>query len=181
MIIGAINLTNFLAPIVCILTMVGLAFAFLFLRDVIFNRPPNKKKMAAFAKRFEDRLLKPDFDGLEKHFGHILPKQLKALYENRSEVLKKDFEVVGNVTGKEKNVWYISYYQPADLENIRDTSPIAKEIFEFANDGCGNGYTIDSRLDDPPVMFFDLEDGEWSKVTNNFSEFMAMTRRQPKE
>jgi len=181
MIIAATTASDVLVPIVYVLTVVTLAVACLLLNDRISRRRPSKKEMAAFAKRFEERLLKPDFYSLEKHFGHALPKQLKALYENRIEILKRDFEVVGNVMGDEKNVWYISYYQPADLENVRDASPIAKEAFEFANDGCGNCYTIDPRLDNPPVMFFDHEDGKWSKVANNFSEFMAMTRRQSKE
>jgi hypothetical protein len=179
MIIGAMYLTDVLVPIVCILTMVGLALAFLFLRDVIFNRLPSKEKMAAFARLFEERLLMPDFDGLEKHFDHALPKQLKTLYENRGEILKTEFEVVGNATDKKRNVWYVSFYQPADLKNVRDSSPIAKEVFEFANDGWGNGYTIDPRLDDPPVMFYDHESGAWSRVANNLSELMAMMRRRP--
>jgi hypothetical protein len=182
MTIGAINLTDVLVPVVYILATVVLAFAFLLLRDLIFNRPPSKEKIAAFARRFEERLLKPDFDGLENYFGHALPKYLRTLYQNRDEILKRDFEVLGNDTGEEKNVWFISYYQPADLENVRDAWPNAKEVFEFANDGSGNGYTVDPRLDDPPVMFFDNESGgRERRVANSFSEFMAMMRRQPKE
>jgi hypothetical protein len=169
-----------LVPIVCILTTVVIAFAFLLCRDLIFKLifQPSKEKIAAFAKHFEERLLKPDFAGLEKHFGHALPQQLKSLYQNQVEILKKDFEVVGNDTGTGKHVWYISFYQPADLENLRDAWPAAKEVFEFANDGWGNGYTVDPRLDDPPVMFYDHEDGGWSRVANGFSEFMAMQRRE---
>jgi hypothetical protein len=181
MIIGGINLTDILVPIVYVLVTVGLAFAFLFLRDLIFNRPPSKETVAAFAKRFEERLRKPDFEGLERHFGHSLPQGLKVLYKNQEEVLTGDFELIANHDNNETNIWYIAYYQPVDLLNVKDACPDTKQVFEFANDGCGNGYTIDPKLKDPPVIFYDHETGKWRKVANSFSEFMAMKRRQSKE
>ena len=96
MIIATITASGVLVLVVYVLALVGLAVIFLLLNDRIFHRRLNRKEMAAFSKRFEERLLQPDIQTLEQHFGHALPKQLKALYEDRGEILKGDFEVVGN-------------------------------------------------------------------------------------
>jgi hypothetical protein len=179
---AAITATDILVPVVCVLSMVALAFAFLFFYDRIFRRRlPSKEQMAVSAKHFKGRLLNPDIQSLEKHFTHPLPSDIKALYKNRQEILSRDFEVVGKDAGGAERVWCVAYCQPADLENVRDAWPDTKQVFEFANDGCGNGYTIDQRLENPPVMFYDHETGAWEKVAANFTQFMAMPRRKPKD
>jgi hypothetical protein len=177
---AAMTAHDVLVPVVCVSTMVALAFAFLFVYDRIFRRRlPTKEQMAVFAKHFKGRLLNPDIQSLEKHFAHALPADIKALYQNREEILSQDFEVVGKDASGAEKVWSVDHYQPADLENVRDAWPDTKQVFEFANDGCGNGYTIDPRLENPPVMFYDHETGAWEKVADNFTEFMAMPRRKP--
>ena len=167
--------------VVCCLYMVILAVAFLVLFTIgFFTVAATKEKIAAFAKHFEGRLLNPDINGL-KHFAHPLPSDIKALYKNRQEILSQDFEVVGKDAGGAERVWCVAYYQPADLDNVRDAWPDTKQVFEFANDGGGNGYTIDPRLETPPVMFYDHETGESEEVARSFAEFMAMSRREPKD
>jgi hypothetical protein len=155
----------------------GLVALALFLNDRIFHRRSGKKKVSAATKLFEERLKKPDFESLEKHFSHSFPQGVKGLYGNQQEILQENFKVVASQNDRREKAWSIAFYQPADLKHIGEAWPDTKEVFEFANDGCGNGYTIDPRLDDPPVMFFDHETGEWETVADSFSEFMAMTRR----
>jgi len=177
MIIPKMIATSVLLPIGYCLTLLGLALLLLFLNDRIFHRHSRKQKVNASSKLFAERLKKPDFGGLEQHFGCAFPPGIKALYASQEEILKENFEVAASQDGHQEKVWSIAFYQPADLEHIREAWPDTKEVFEFANDGCGNGYTIDPKLDDPPVMFFDHETGEWETVAGSFSEFMALTRQ----
>jgi len=169
--------TNALLPFEYFLKLLVVAGFLLFLNDRIFHRRPRKQKANASSKLFEERLKKPDFEALEKHFGRSFPQGIKALYGNPQEILRENFEVVASQGSGQEKTWSIAFYEPADLEHIREAWPDTKEVFEFANDGCGNGYTIDPKLDNPPVMFFDHETGEWETVASSFSEFMAMTRR----
>ena len=167
--------------IVYFLAVFALAVALLFLNDWIFHRRPNKKEMAAFSKHFEERLLKPDIQALEQHFEHALPQALKTFYSSQEEILRENIEVIGTNSSGEKTVWNIAFFQPADLENVREAWPDTKQVFEFANDGFGNGYTIDPKLENPPVMFYDHETREWEKVADNFEDFLGMVRRQTKQ
>jgi len=177
MIIAATS--NFSMQIIYAFALSVLILAILLLKDRIFHRHPNKEERTAASKRFEERLLTPKIDELEGHFGHALPQDIKLFYSSREEILIENIEVVGADDKGNEKIWYIAYYQPVDIDNVRTAWPDTKEVFEFANDGCGNGYTVDPKVDDPPVMFYDHETGEWEKVADSFSKFMAMPRRQP--
>jgi len=144
------------------------------LNDRIIRRS-SKKKKSAVARSYEQRMKEPKIEELEKHFGKPFPSGVKALYNNREELEKADFGAIGKLPNGEEIIWDIAFYEPADLEQVIDAE--AKEVFEFANDGCGNGYTIDPTLDDPPVMFYTHETGEWDKVADSFSQFMTMPRK----
>jgi len=159
-------------------TLTVLAAGLLLLNDFLSGRRRKKGSGKGASRPFADRLSNPDFDGLEKHFGHPLPPGLRALYANRQEISSEEIEISGMDAAGKEMAWHIAFYQPADLENVQEAWPDTKDVFEFANDGCGNGYTIDPRLDDPPVMFYDHETGEWEQVAESFSRFMAMKRRQ---
>ncbi len=157
-----------------------LAIVLLFINDRFIRRASHKKKPTAASKSFEQRLKNPKFDELEKHFGRDFSQDLKALYGNSGEICRENFQIIGKSTSGEETTWDIAFYEPADLESVREAFPKTNEVFEFANDGCGNGYTIDPALDNPPVMFYDHETAAWNKVADNFSAFMAMSRRSRK-
>lgn len=166
---------QFVYTVAVLVLMAGL----LALNDWI-RRGSRKKKPAAATNLFEQRLKNPKFEELEKHFRRPFPQGIKALYSNPDEIQKENFQVIAESADGKETIWSIAYYQPADLENVRDASSKTNEVFEFANDGSGNGYTIDPLLDDPPVMFDDHETGEWDKVADTFAKFMAMPRRSRK-
>jgi len=174
MISAAVNSHDALTGAACFLVMLVLAGGLLFLNDRLFRRSKPKKEAAA--RVYENRLLNPDIAGLEKHFGHALPAGLKDLFKNQAEVLRENFTVsrIG-MDGKGQS-WDIAFYEPLDLEHVNEAWPDMKEVIEFANDGCGNGFTVDPRLDDPPVMFYDHETAEWEQVAKNLAEFLAMKR-----
>ena len=69
--------------------------------------------------------------------------------------------------------WYIASINPVDEVSWMHSWEGCEKLFEFSDDGCGNGYMIDPRIDDPPVFFHDHEEGIFSYVCDNLSEFIA--------
>jgi len=157
---------------------VGLPVALLLARDRLGR--PSRKKLEQYSRKFNQRLQAPDFPALERHFGCPLPQAVRALYENKPEVRRSDFQVSADAQPAADECWYLAFYQPADEENVRDAWPGTEQYFAFADDGCGNGYLINPREADPPVLFHDHETGELSRVCDHFTEFMSWPRRQPK-
>lgn len=152
----------------------GLPLALLIARDW-FSRP-SKEKIEEYSRQFTQRLQNPDFAAVEKHFGCPLPDCVKALYANTQELTRGDFEVAPSADVSEEERWYVAFYLPADEQSVRDTWPGLEKYFVFADDGSGNGYLIDPRENDPPVLFHDHEGGKFSPVCNRFTEFMRWPR-----
>jgi hypothetical protein len=177
----AVTLTEVLVPVVCVAVAVALAFGFLWLRDKVFHPRPTSAEVEAANKRFEERLLNPDLTALEAHFRCAMPHALRDLYANRDEILRGDFELVSAGARQESQPWFVAFYQPADVEHVGEAWPGTEEMFEFANDGCGNGYLIDPRVSDPPVKFHDHETGETERVADSLTAFLAMPRRKPED
>ena len=155
-------------------TFIALPLAILFLRDRLSR--PSRNKLNEYARRFEERLANPDLAALEQHFGHPLPAALRALYLDPQERMRGNFEVAPSTSAPRSQRWPIAFYQPADAETLRDGWAGTEQHFAFADDGCGDGYLVDPRLDDPPVLFHDHETGELEPVCDHLSEFMKWPR-----
>jgi hypothetical protein len=157
---------------------VGLPVALLFARDWLAR--PSRKKLEEYSRQFTQRLQAPDFPALEKHFGCALPQAVRALYADKQEVMRQDFMVAATAVAPEDGRWYVAFYQPADEQNVQDAWPGLEKYFAFADDGSGNGYLIDPKEADPPVLFHDHETGEMSPVSRHFTEFMRWPRLEVK-
>ncbi len=164
------------ATTVIVLTgmFLGLPVALLVARDWLTR--PSKRKLEEYSRQFTERLRHPDLSAVEKHFGRPLPLCIRALYANSDELLRSDFEVANAVDAAPEAHWYIAFYQPADEQSVRDSWPGLEKYFAFADDGCGNGYLIDPKEEDPPVLFHDHETGEIARVCDHFTEFMNWSR-----
>ncbi len=169
---------NVITAFVILGLFVGLPVALLLGRDWLAR--PSRKKLEEYARQFNQRLQTPDFAALERNFGCPVPQPVRALYENKQEVMRQDFEVAATPEAPAVERWSVAFYQPADQENVRDAWPGLEKYFAFADDGCGNGYLIDPREADPPVLFHDHETGEMSRVSDHFTEFMSWPRREAK-
>ena len=174
MIAGAID---FKAIIGIVAIFVVLPLLIVWLNDRIFHRTSSKKELDEYSKRYKERLLNPEFAALEAHFGCTMPNELKELYASKEEIQRGNFDVVTKGRDGSKETWTVAFYEPADLESLRDTWPDCKELFAFANDGCGNDYLIDPRKPRSEVLFHDHETGEFSKVTSSLAEFIAAPRK----
>jgi hypothetical protein len=171
------SLTEFLVPVVYLFTIAALAIGFLWLMDKVTRRNPTKAEIEEQARRFEERLLTPDFAAVEAHFKTALPEQLKRLFSNKEEILRGDFEVEVAATKNECGPWFIAFYEPADAESVREGWPGCEPYFTFANDGCGNDYLIKPGGADPEVLFHDHETGEMVQVAPSLSVFLASPKR----
>lgn len=154
--------------------LIGLPLILLLIRDRLSQY--SNKVIVDNSNPFDQRLLNPDIAALEQHYGHALPTALVALYQNDQEVIRGGFYVARSVDTSEENRWYVAFYMPADLRSVKDAWPGTERYFAFADDGCGNGYLVDPRLDDPAVFLHDHETGEFHPVANRFSEFMIWPR-----
>src|SRR5262249_17353247 len=85
---------NIKTVVVIVGILIGLPVALLFARDW-FTRPSNKK-MEEYSRQFVERVQNPDFAAVEKHFGCPLPECVQALYANREELMRGDFEVAAS-------------------------------------------------------------------------------------
>lgn len=169
---------NFITVIVLIGIYVGLPIALLVARDRF--RRPSREKIEEYSRQFIERLHHPDFSAVEKHFGRPLPSCVRNLYADRAELLREDFETAASLDASPEHRWYVAFYQPADDQSAKDTWPGLEKYFAFADDGCGNGYLIDPREEDPAVHFHDHETGNMTRVCDRFSEFMQWPRLEPK-
>jgi hypothetical protein len=155
----------------------GLPLLIVWLNDRLFHRTLSKAEWEEYSERFRERLLKPDFAALEAHFDCAMPKELKDLYADKKEILRGGFEVLTDKSGAPEHSWPVAFYLPADLESLRDVWPDCKELFAFADDGCGNGYLIDPRKPDLEVLFHDHEDSQITRVGLNLAGFISAPRR----
>lgn len=169
---------TFKAILAILAILLGLPLLIVWLNDRIFHRTLSKKQQAEYSKRFVERQLNPDFTALEAHFGCAMPKELRELYANKEEIQRGDFTVLKKNTDGSEQSSDVAFYSPADLESLRDAWPDCKELFAFANDGCGNDYLIDPRKSASEVLFHDHETGEFTKVASTLVEFLSAPRRQ---
>lgn len=142
------------------------------------DRLTGRRRKGEGGRSFDERLHDPDFEGLEHHYGCQLPDALKRLYADRNELERGNFTVVAPESDPDdEQAPFIAFYVPADSEAARSGFPGTEPYFRFADDGCGNAYMTDPRLDDGPVLFHDHETGEISEVCDSFSRFMSWPRR----
>ena len=170
-----------LSILAIVAVFLGAPVLILWARDRMFSAKPSAAKVEEDAKRFRERLLNPDLGALEAQFGHRFPRALKALYDDPDELLRGDFEVAAVGASPEQPSWYICFYYPADAEGVHDAWPGCEEYFSFADDGAGNAFMVDPTLDDPPVLFYDHETGEFSTVSQRVSEFLSWPKRAVEE
>ena len=153
----------------------ALPIAILSVRD--WFESPSKQELEDASRQFIERLENPDFAAVEKYFGCPLPDCVRALYADRKELLRSDFEVAAGNDADPDDRWYIAFYCPADAQTMRDCWPGIEHLFAFADDGGGDGYLIDPTQDDPAVLHHCHETGDVEVVCDRFTEFMKWPRK----
>ena len=169
-------MTTFQTILGLLIIFIGLPLFIVWLNDKIFHRYPRRCELDEYSKRFTERLLAPQFAELENHFGCAIPEEIKCLYEDKAEIQKGDFEVTMAASDGSQQTWTVAFYEPADLESVRDGWQECDHLFAFANDGCGNEYVINPKETNTRVSFYDHETGEFTVVASSLSEFLQAPR-----
>ncbi len=127
-----------------------------------------RKETEANRQSWETRFGNVAWEALAKKYGCRVPDALIKLYDgNLSE--PENIIVAQCLDAPEDKQWFIAYFYPVDSKTWGDR----EKFFEFANDGGGNGYIVDPRMDDPPVFFYDHEGGTFKYVCDTLSEFIT--------
>lgn len=168
---------EFLSIIIGIAFIIGLAVLFLKIVDRFTIGSNSPKARAKAARQFEARLVAPNFAELEQRYGCDLPKSLKHLFSDAGLVLANDLEVSGQ-GGDSEGMWHIAWFYPMDSQDLNDAPFDSLKYLAIADDGFGNCYVIDPKLEDPAVQFFDLETGEFSDVADHLSVLVAQVKLQ---
>jgi SMI1 / KNR4 family (SUKH-1) len=149
--------------IVAILTLfIGVPVVIATLMDKFTLRPGKPRRTN---QELEQELLEPQWDVLSKRLGGPPSDALRALYENKSKLLRREFELPSIDPGE---THYVAGFLPARLETLGDFN-LSKGHFPFASDGCGNVYTVLWGTDN--VYFWDHEGGEEQEVGQSLAEF----------
>ncbi|MCP4712604.1 MAG: hypothetical protein GY869_28600 [Planctomycetes bacterium] len=137
---------------------IGLPILILWLRDKMEAKRNrlSPQEVEKRRRRYQERLLNPDFDALERYYGHPLPRAIKDLYEDQEELFRQDFKVAESTDTHELDRYTILRYHPADMESLSEAWSGCEEYFAFASDSLGNTYMIKPDCDDPAVVGFSL-------------------------
>lgn len=158
----------------------GLGYAICKLFDWLHER--SLKTNAEDAEQYLHQLTHPQPGELQAHYGHPLPAVLLSLYRDTAEIRRTDFEVAESESDHQnENAWFIAFYNPLDIGSLKHTCFDSDQYFGFADDGCGNSYIVDPRLDDPAVIFHDHEDEGMTPVCDKLSNFINWPRFEVEE
>jgi hypothetical protein len=126
----------------------------------------------------QDRLVKPDFDGVELHLGFMLPWCVRAFYLNSDEVLREDLVVHAPRWRGRTEQWPIRHYLPADGKAQKEWNEEHSGLrtFRFAVDPLGNHYVLRPDRPDPAVWVRDRRTGRMAFVCPRFSDFIRARR-----
>ena len=136
-------------------------------------KAPSKESI----RRYRERLLKPCWGDLQRHFGMTIPEPLKELYR-RTELLIEHDVVFRDQTNRE---WRIAEFAPADLKALDETWPDLKEgnHFTFAHDSLGDSYYVDLTRKGSkgmPVMLYHHDGSDVEIVATSLDEFLGWYR-----
>ena len=108
---------------------------------------------------------------LAKKFNCNIPKALIDLFE--SDLSKQNnITLAPSLDAPQENHHYIAFFEPVEQEHTDEGWEDCEKFFTIANDGGGNLFIIDPRMDDPPVLFYDHEGGVFTYVCDSITEFL---------
>jgi hypothetical protein len=136
----------------------------------------DNRRVEEWKQAYQQRLQNPNFEELEKLWGHSFPASLKAFYQDKETIVQEDFKVVLKTLVDDELT--IEGFEPADAKN-EPSQPLGDFTFAL---GYGKGgepysYDIDPRLDDPEVVALS-ENNMRYPLGVNLSAFLASLRKK---
>ena len=120
----------------------------------------SEEEMKEKNRRFRDRQLNPDFEAFKNKFGVDVPEHLKNIYR-KTELFDEDaYSLMSNVIdfkGNEQSL-YFAWIERMDEEYLNQPMwPGTENYFSFANDGSGDQYLLDPKLEDSEIYYYEHE------------------------
>lgn len=166
---------------------VGLAILSLRVLDWVLSPPKlTPEQREELERRYQQRLLQPQWSELYEHFGFDVRPVLEALYADHELLHRTSFYFVPREPEYPEEDHFIARFEPADAQTMKDTwFPIGENRFPFASDDFGNYLCVELAPDarDGPVLYADHDgcDGangsDVSRVAASFTEFLSWETR----
>ncbi|MCE5326840.1 MAG: SMI1/KNR4 family protein [Planctomycetaceae bacterium] len=150
---------------------------FHFIRRLRESRKRRKEQVeqerAAALEKFTQRQMNPQYDLIAEIYGKPISQSLRALYDNKVEILKENVEKI--VPGQSEDRWLcISWYDPMDREHIEEQWNPESRCYEFADDGSGSKYVVDPTDDNAQIYYFDHEGQEMKPTGATMVQFLSL-------
>jgi hypothetical protein len=125
------------------------------------------------AEQFKAELLHPQFGVIEEVYGKSISKTLRALYEDKSELLKS--YAVKVIDGEPEDHWiFISCYWPLNRAQVDGQWRQDGKHFAFAGDGSGSEWVVDPTDDEAEIFYFEHESAELKPTGVRMHQFMSL-------
>jgi hypothetical protein len=136
------------------------------------RREEEEKRRQQFEQHLA-ALLSPRFEEIEKKFGRPISPALRALYENREEIVRSNVTKV--VPGVPEDQWIsIAAYYPLDAVQAEGGWQPDGVHFAFAGDGSGSEWVVVPTDDHAEIQYLEHETGELKPTGVRMCDFLRL-------
>lgn len=125
------------------------------------------------------KLLAPNWQPVEDHFGNVVPEVLKRFYADPKNVLLTDFDIVSRLSKIPGRI-HVQFFEAIGESSVDGFFEGFENLLSFASDGGGGRYVIDISEPNPKVHYhiYDIgHDPERFRFTGlSLSEFLSAKR-----
>ena len=159
-----------------VLLFVGLPLVILKARDRVLrarrdhgNRPETE---AATRRAYEQRIVRPDWEYVERHLGRPVPQALRDLYADRVLVTSRDVQY--------STAHSISPFEPLDEHGIMDsTAWLGVKAVAFATTDMGDPVYLRSGPSEADSVHITYHDGNDTEIfAESVSEMLDVLRQR---
>ena len=123
---------------------------------------------------YEEQLVRPEWEIVEKHFDVQIPQILKEFYQDPSRILKFDFRLQTKEEVEDKYFIDVAGFRPVNADVICEIED-ENDLFYLASDGAGGAYLFDPTESDPEVILM-VDFCDYYETGLKLSEFLDAPR-----
>jgi hypothetical protein len=101
---------------------------------------------------FAVKLLAPNWQPVEEHFGTSVPEVLKRIYADPKSVLLTNFNIVSRLSRIPEGI-HVQFFLPIGVTSVDGFFEGFENLLAFASDGGGGDYVIDISESNPKVHY----------------------------
>lgn len=137
--------------------------------------PSDMSPHAAPVLSYEERLLNPQWDVLEKHFGVPMPKVLKEFYAAPAKVQQTEFRL--KIKNKIEDAYYVNVdrFHPLDKDAIYESDDNEPDLLSIASDAAEGEFFFDPRESALEVIML-VDYADYYETGLSLEEFLKAPR-----